>query len=130
MKDDTRYWFNYAAENLDAAMVLLDSHLYNPCLQNVQQCVEKALKAVFMELSLKLRKSHSISYLYEVLKQNNISIDLTDDECDLLDSIYLPSKYPIGSALPDFYPDEKICRDCISIAERIFHQVRSIIPGN
>jgi len=34
----------------------LDSSLYNPCLQNVQQAVEKLLKALIVESSLKLKK--------------------------------------------------------------------------
>ena len=41
------------------------------------------------------------------------------DECDLLDSIYLPSKYPLGGVLPDFEPDMEICTQCMAIAERI-----------
>ncbi len=39
-----------------------------------------------------------------------IKIDLTEDECDFLNSIYLPSKYPIGSALPDYDPGIEICQ--------------------
>lgn len=41
MKDETRVWLRYAEENLEAARLLLHQNLYNPCLQNVQQCVEK-----------------------------------------------------------------------------------------
>ena len=41
-----------------------------------------------------------------------------DDECDLLDSVYLPSKYPLGSVLPRFDPDEEAARQCLAIAER------------
>lgn len=32
--------------------------------------------------------------------------------------LHLPSKYPIGSVLADYEPDETICREAISIAER------------
>ena len=41
------------------------------------------------------------------------------DECDLLDSVYTPSRYPLGSALPDFDPDEALCRQCLRVAERV-----------
>lgn len=40
----------------------------------------------------------------------DIKIDLTEDECDFLNSIYLPSKYPIGSALPDYDPEIEIVK--------------------
>ena len=32
---------------------------------------------------------------------------------------YLPSKYPLGSILPFFTPDEDIAQRCVSIAERV-----------
>ena len=41
MKGDTQKWVGYAEENLRSATVLLDANLFNPCLQNIQQAVEK-----------------------------------------------------------------------------------------
>jgi len=52
---------------------------------------------------------------------------LTEDECDFLDSIYLPTKYPLGSALPFFYPDEIICKDSILLAQRVIKEVKKIV---
>ena len=34
MRKDTEMWLRYADDNLKSAKVLLDSELYNPCLQN------------------------------------------------------------------------------------------------
>ncbi len=119
MKDETRTWLKYANENLRSAKLLLESTLFNPCLQNAQQAVEKYLKALIIESSLKLKKTHSINELRNTLVASGIGIDITEDECDLLDSLYLPSKYPIGSVLPDFEPDMEICTQCMDIAERI-----------
>jgi hypothetical protein len=45
-----------------------------------------------------------------------MTITLSDDDIDFLDSIYLPSKYPAFSVLPKFMPDEEICRQCLTIA--------------
>ena len=77
------------------------------------------LKALIVESSLRLRKTHSINELRNTLVAGGVDIDISDDECDLLDSIYLPSKYPLGGALPEFEPDKDICRSCMTIAERI-----------
>ena len=41
MKDETKKWLEYADENLRSARLLIDNELFNPCLQNVQQAVEK-----------------------------------------------------------------------------------------
>jgi len=127
MKDETRNWLEYGGENLKSAILLLDSGLFNPCLQNSQQAVEKILKAVLVEFSLKFKKTHSINELAIMVGENGLNIDLAEDERDLLDSIYLPSKYPLGSVLPDFEPDKKTCEDCIAIAQRVRESVLSIL---
>lgn len=103
MKDETKKWLNYAEENLRSANLLLDNELFNPCLQNVQQAVEKMLKAVLVESALKLKKTHSINELVTILAENGLNIVITEDERDLLDSIYLPSKYPLGSFTVQYY---------------------------
>ena len=124
MKDDTRAWLAYAGENLAAAEILHDRRLYNPCLQNIQQSVEKSLKALLLEKTHSQRKTHSITELVRLLVRHQISIRLTEEDCDLLDSIYLPSKYPLGGVLPAFEPDALLCRQCLSLAEAVIMQVR------
>lgn len=124
MKDDTRAWLAYAGENLAAAEILHDQGLYNPCLQNIQQSVEKSLKALLLEKAHSQRKTHSIAELVRLLANHQIYIRLTEEDCDLLDSIYLPSKYPLGGVLPAFEPDSSLCRQCLSLAESVIMQVR------
>jgi len=119
MKDETKQWIEYADENPNSAKVLLDSKLFNPCLQNAQQAVEKMLKAVLVEFSIKFKKTHSTNELAMLFAENHLYINLPEEQRELLDSIYLPSKYPLGSILPDFEPDEQICKNCIAIAVRV-----------
>ena len=130
MKDETKKWLEYADENLRSAKVLMDNKLFNPSLQNVQQAVEKMLKAVLFESAVKLKKTHSINELVTILGENSLDVEITEDERDLLDSIYLPSKYPLGSVLPDFEPDAQMCRQCIAIAERVRSSAASVLSRN
>lgn len=127
MKEETKNWMKYADENLESAQVLFDSDLLNPCLQNIQQSVEKVLKALLIEHSIKFYKPHSISELKNILERNEIIADISDDDCELFDSIYLPSKYPALSALPDFTPDKSICKSGINIAARVIQSVKNIL---
>jgi HEPN domain-containing protein len=127
MQEEAKSWLAYSEENLEAAKVLLKSKLFNPCLHSIQQSIEKALKSLFIEKEFPFKKTHNILELKNILGRNGISLGLTEDECDFLDSIYLPTKYPLGSALPSFYPDEKICKDSILLAERVIIEVKNIL---
>jgi len=127
MKDQTKKWLEYADENLRSAKVLLESELFNPCLQNVQQAIEKMLKAVLAESGIKIKKTHSINELVTIITENGMEVDIEEDERDLIDSIYLPSKYPIGGILPDFEADMQTCRQCVSISERLRDSVISFL---
>ena len=127
MQEETKSWLSYSKENLEAAKVLIESELYNPCLHNVQQSIEKALKSLFIEKAIPFKKTHNILELKTILEKNGISVELTEDECDFIDSIYLPTKYPIGSALPYFYADKEICKNSISLAERVIKEIRSLL---
>lgn len=127
MKDETSLWLDYAQENFESAKVLLKSNFYNPCLQNVQQSVEKALKAILVENSYQLKRTHSITELKNILKKKGIAINLSDEESDFLDSIYLPSKYPVSNVLPYYEPNKDLCNKGISIAESVLESIQHII---
>lgn len=127
MKGETRKWLEYADENLKSSKVLLDNGLFNGCLQNAQQAVEKMLKAVLVEFSIKFKKTHSTDELVMMLAEKRLDINMVEEERELLDSIYLPSKYPLASILPDFEPDEQTCENCIAIAERVRESVLALL---
>ena len=113
-----------------SAKLLLENNLFNPCLQNVQQSVEKMLKAVFIEYGIKIKRTHSINELVMILNKLGYSVDINEDDRDLLDFIYIPSKYPIGGVLPDFEPDFKISQKCVIIAENFRRSIGNLISKN
>ena len=112
-------WRRYADENLEVARLALGSGYYNACLQNIQQAVEKYLKAALIKRSAHIKRTHNIELLNSELNAVGINVELTDEECELIDAIYIPSKYPTGGVLPDFSPDQEICRQCIDIATKV-----------
>ena len=69
-------------------------------------------------------RTHELFRLKITIENSNIFLDLTEDECDFLNTIYLPSKYPIGSALPDYDPGIEICNEAIAIASKVFKSVQ------
>ena len=85
--------------------------------------MEKFLKALLIAYAIPLKRTHSINELARLLAARGIESDLTEDQC----SIYLPTKYPLGSALPQFVPDEEISRHCVQIAKRAAARVRQLL---
>lgn len=123
MNDEVAVWLGYAEENRRVAEMTLEAGLYNPSLQNAQQAVEKALKAACLTQGLTLRKTHSIQELVAILKTVGVETGLADEDCDLLDSIYLPSKYPLGSTLPNFQPDYSLAQHCLALTDKVLQSV-------
>jgi HEPN domain-containing protein len=130
MKDETLTWISYADENLDVAELALEHGHLNASLQNAQQAIEKYLKAVIVERDLKFLRTHSIRELVSILAEQGLIVNIYDDEMDLMDTIYLPSKYPIYSALPDAMPDQAICKDALNIADRVRSSVSILLDSN
>lgn len=130
MKDEAVVWLKYAEENLTAAHLLYGQKLFNPCLQNVQQCVEKGLKTLLLEKMHTHRKTHAITELVQILAGYAVEINIAAEDCDLLDAIYLPSKYPLGSVLPYFEPDDDLCICCLRIAKSVMEQVKQQLGVN
>ncbi|MCX8044006.1 MAG: HEPN domain-containing protein [Desulfobacterota bacterium] len=72
MSDEKRGWLAYAEENIKAAEILLQENLFNACLQNSQQAVEKTLKALLIWKNLPLKKTHSIQELVLTLQKTAV----------------------------------------------------------
>jgi HEPN domain-containing protein len=124
---EARQWLTYARENRQVAALCRDSSLFNPSLQNAQQAVEMALKAMGLVRGVPLTKTHSIGELRRGLLDAGFDPGLTEDEADLLDTIYLPSKYPLGSALPAFEPDAQTAQQCLAIVDRVLAAAATLI---
>ncbi|HEY7746244.1 MAG TPA: HEPN domain-containing protein [Desulfuromonadales bacterium] len=124
MKDETRLWLSYAEENFEMARLALERGYLNACLQNAQQVVETALKAALVEVRGEFPKTHSIRELVRAATAEKAPAWITTEECDLLDSIYIPSKYPVYGVLPEQFADWRVCIQCVRIAERVLAGIR------
>ncbi len=85
------------------------------------------MKAVIVERGFEFRRTHSIRELVGLLTNQGITLNISNDEMDLMDTIYLPSKYPIYSALPNALPEPEICKDAMKIAEKVRDSISGIL---
>lgn len=127
MKDETRQWLSYAEENLEMARLAHERGYINACLQNAQQAVEKGLKAVVVEAKGEFPKTHSIRELTNLAVALKVPAGLTSEECDLLDAIYIPSKYPVYGILPEQLADFEVCAQCVLVADRVIKSAREAL---
>lgn len=119
MNAEAMQWLTYAEENLEIARIGLDRRLFNTSLQNAQQSVEKALKAVIVGSGREIPRTHSIRELSRIATVSERLTNLSTDDCDLLDAIYIPSKYPVFGVLPGEFADLETCRRCLLVAEQV-----------
>ena len=129
MRAETADWLRYAEENAAVAKLARREGHLNACAQNVQQCVEKALKAVVVELALPFRKTHSITDLRQVVLAAGWDCGLTEEECELLDTLYLPSKYPLSGVLPPMDVSPALCDTCLALADCSLEAARRRVPS-
>ena len=124
MKDETLQWLYYAEENFEMARLALERGYLHACLQNAHQAVEKTLKAALVEVRGEFPRTHSIRELAKMAAAEKVPTQITEEECALLDSIYIPSKYPVFGVLPEQFADWKACIQCVGIADRVIVGVR------
>jgi HEPN domain-containing protein len=129
MSDEALIWLQYARENLQIAEMALAATLLNPCLQNAPQTVEKALKAIRIHRNMSLRQTHSIRDLNRALARIGLETGLSEEDCELLDSIYIVSKYPLHSVLPESAPDLSTCQRCLDLARQVLSMAENAVRG-
>jgi len=122
-------WHRYARENLEAGRLCMDAKLARSAIQNAQQAAEKAIKAIGIQVGLPLHRTHSMARLSGHLAEAGHDVPIRADECDLLDSVYLPSKYPMAGVAPAFEATPDLARMCLGIADRLVRHAEATISA-
>ena len=125
MKKAARAWLDFAHRDLEAAKLLVhNEYVSNVVLFHSQQCVEKCLKALLEENGIPVPHIHSIVKLNSVLaEETEISIPLIEDEMDLVDAVYIDTRYPSGlGLLPSGFPTKEDAKEMLDIAERVYEE--------
>ena len=78
---------------------------------------------------MKFHRTHSIRELAGTLAAWNVTIEISEEEMDLLDTIYVPSKYPEYSMLPHAQPNEAVCNEALRAAGKVGDQAHEILQG-
>ncbi len=120
-------WLSFAREDLRMANLALGDRIYNQVCFHSQQCVEKALKALYAIYRKSAPpRTHGITDLIQKLPSDL----LTDIKNALtkLDDYYIPTRYPdaLPGSLPDGLPERLDAENAISLARMLFEKAEQI----
>ena len=130
MKKSTQAWVDFALRDISIANEVIENEYYSNIIAfHSHQAVEKIFKAVLVENNIKKPKKHSLVLIYGAFPHNIKSMLHIDiDELNLLDDIYIDSRYPAGTGiLPNGLPTQKEAKQIYEIAKNIFDKIYNIL---
>jgi HEPN domain-containing protein len=98
MNELSSKWVAYAVSDLENARVLLEhgrgSKTYDTVCYLCQQSIEKYLKAVLTEHRIAFKKTHSLVYLIDLLKDVLPEFEFHLGSINILDTYSISTRYP------------------------------------
>jgi HEPN domain-containing protein len=123
-------WLRQAEKDLSTAKNSFVSGDYEwACFQS-QQSAEKALKSVLYSKGFRKILTHSIFELVKETSDLEGGFKKFKKEAKVLDSVYIPARYPNGIAgdlAPFEYYEKEDAEECIKYAELILEEVKKLI---
>jgi HEPN domain-containing protein len=129
MPNNAKNWLLRANSNLDHAIKVDKNNLaayggniyFEDLCFDLQQCVEKSLKALLVYYNIEFPKIHSISKLVDLLKENNIIFPE-----ELLPALDL-TIYAVATRYPAFEDEisEQEYKEALEIAENVYEWVQN-----
>lgn len=118
-------WIEFAVKNLETAKLLIrEKHYTDSIAIEIQQTIEKTLKAIFAYFGISVPKTHSLMVLHNLAEQY-ISFETFDSEIFLIISdAYETNRYPSPKY---FLPERDEVEAHFLFAERLLVYVRDFI---
>ena len=131
MKKQAKEWMRFAETDFKSAKALIqDESLTTTAAFHAQQCVEKAIKALFELYNKKVPRIHDLLKLLKRIEheQIEISLNINEELLDQINQVYIDARYPADfGLLPEGKPSTKKVEEFINEAENIFNQTEHII---
>jgi len=120
-----REWFSFAEKNLETALLLnRENHYTDVIAIDIQQAVEKALKAVYAFNGDKIPRTHSLEILYNYT-ENWINLEeINKKDLVMISDYYQSERYP-GPKY--FMPERKEIEHSIEVAKDILGRIKHFI---
>ena len=123
-------WLKQAEKDLASAENSLESGDYEWACFQAQQSAEKALKSVLYSKGFRKIITHSIYELVKKIGGLDVGLKQLKKEAKVLDSVYIPIRYPNGIAgdlAPFEYYEKEDAEECINYAGLILGVAKKYI---
>lgn len=123
-----REWFSFAEKSLETALLLnRENHYTDVIAIDVQQAVEKALKAVYAYNGDKIPRTHSLEILHNYA-ENWVNLDdISKKDLLMISDYYQSERYP-GPKY--FMPERNEIDHVIDVAKNILGRIKQFINQN
>lgn len=130
MIESTKDWLRYAKDDLDGAIVLIETeYLTNLVAFHCQQCIEKTFKAIMINNNIPVKFIHDIFVLYNDIK-HLINFEIDIDTLLIIKSVYSETRYPIMQGmLPDGKPTTKEATQFIDFTKEIYNKTMILLSN-
>ena len=118
-------WLLFARKNMETAKLLIrEQHYTDSIAIEIQQTIEKTLKAVYAYLGKPIPKTHTLMILFNFVKE---TIDLDDIDTDHILSVsdyYETDRYP-GPRYE--LPERNEVEIYFEVSERLFYRINDFV---
>ena len=121
-------WLEQAERDRDKARLDFSHEYYEWCCFTAQQAAEKAVKAMGMKLGFDVW-GHAVSSILTLLKSEMPIPDEILEEAQLLDTFYIPTRYPNGFNIgkPADYYNRRMGGAALDACDKIIAFCKDII---
>ncbi len=130
MRKEAKQWFRQSEADLKAAKISFENKIYEWSCFQAQQSGEKALKSYLYNLGYTSLIIHSLRLLVKECIKTENSFRKLDESARILDTYYIPTRYPNGfgtNVAPVDYYDEEDAKKCLKYAILILTTVKKFI---
>ena len=128
MNETVECWLAFAHEDLQAAEILLERHIYNQSCFHSQQCVEKTLKALLIHHQDHMPpRIHMIADLLSLLPAE-LFADVEADSLEKIDNYYIITRYPdaLPGSLTQGLPGKSEAEEAMALAHIVLEKGKTI----
>ncbi|NLC67550.1 MAG: HEPN domain-containing protein [Clostridiaceae bacterium] len=119
MKEEEK-WFDFSADDIDSAEIMLKAGKYNIVCFFAHQASEKALKAFLVSKKLNPPRTHNLVDLTNLCARYDRSFKNILTAARMLNQFYIPTRYPFAT------PGMKMEDPGIEMAEKALDYAREI----